>query len=186
MWKIIGDECLNLHLVYGVEFHSLVLMPNHFHILLTVPEHDLGIVMNVFMSTVTRLTHLISGRSGRLFGSRYFWSLIDNSRYFGHAYKYVYRNPVKASLCEKVDSYPFSTLQGSLGLKHLPFPLFHTKVGMELALPSIESHEQLDWLNRPFPKEAELLIQKGLRRTTFNKIIDRATREPVELLEQLI
>jgi putative transposase len=186
VWKIMGNECLNLHLVYDVEFHSLVVMPNHFHMILTVPEHDLGQVMNVFMSSVTRLSNLLSGRSGHLFGTRYYWSLINNSRYFGHAYKYVYRNPVRARICEQVEDYRFSTLQGSLGVRHLPFPLFYTRVAMELALPSVDSHEQLEWLNRPFPTEAEALIQKGLRRTVFDTIIDRSTREPISALAHLV
>jgi REP element-mobilizing transposase RayT len=186
MWKLIGDECLNLNLVYGVEFHALVLMPNHFHILLTAPEHDLGQVMNVFMSSVTRLSNLLSGRSGRLFGSRYHQSLINSSRYFGHAFKYVYRNPVRAKLCDKVEQYPYSTLHGQLGKSHLPFPLYFTKVGMELALPSSDCSAQLDWLNRPFPAEAETLIQTGLRRCTFESMIDRKTRRPIELLNGLI
>lgn len=185
MWNIIGNECLNLQLVYGVEFHSVVMMPNHFHMLLTVPEHDLGQVMNVFMSYVTRSSHLISGRSGRLFGSRYYWSLINSSRYFGHAYKYVYRNPVKGRLCDRVEEYPFSTLQGMLGETHLQFPLCFTKVAMELAFPSEDTFEQLDWLNRPFSKEVEALIQKGLRRKYFDTIMDRKTRRPLEILESL-
>jgi REP element-mobilizing transposase RayT len=186
MWKIIGDECLNIHLVYGVEFQSLVLMPNHFHMILTVPEHDLGIAMNVFMSAVTKLSNLLSGRSGRLFGSRYYWSLINSSRYFGHAYKYVYRNPVKANLSQSVETYPYSTLQGSLGLRHLPFPLYYTRVAMELSLPSEESDRQLEWLNKPFPKEAEALIQKGLRKRVFDQVLDLSTRKPVKLLEDLL
>jgi len=181
-----GNECLNLHLVYGVEFHSLVMMPNHFHIILTVPEHDLGQVMNVFMSSVTRLSNLLSGRSGHLFGSRYYWSLINSSRYFGHAYKYVYRNPVRALLCGRVEDYTFSTLHGSQGTSHLPFPLFYTRVAMELSMPSTESDAQLEWLNTPFPNEAEALIQKGLRKRVFDNLLDLSTRKPVKILDQLL
>jgi REP element-mobilizing transposase RayT len=186
MWKLIGNECLHLHLVYGVEFHALVLMPNHFHALMTTPEHDLGQVMNVFISSITRLSNLISGRSGHLFGCPYHRSLVNNSRYFGHAFKYVYRNPVRAKLCERVEHYPYSTLHGQLGKSHLPFPLYLTKVGMELGLPSIENFMMLDWLNRPFPNEAEALIQKGLRRRVFESMMDRKTRSPYELLESLL
>lgn len=185
MWKIIGNECLALSYVYGVEFHSLVMMPNHFHMLMTVPEHDLGQVMNVFISYITRTSNLFSGRIGHLFGRRYYWSLVDSSRYFGHVYKYVYRNPARAQLCEGVEDYPYSTVQGLLGTQHLPFPLHYTRVGMELALPSDEAAEQLVWLNRPFPNEVETLIRQGLRKRVFSRVIDRKTRKPVELLELL-
>jgi REP element-mobilizing transposase RayT len=146
-----GTECLNLALVYEVEFHALVLMPNHFHMLVTVPKHDLGKVMSVFMASVTRTANLLSGRSGHLFGGPYHWSLINSSRYYGHALKYVYRNPVRAKLCSAVEEHPYSTLQGLLGETHLPFRLHFTRAGMELALPSAEPSEQLEWLNKPFP-----------------------------------
>lgn len=144
LWQIIGDECLNLILVYEAEFHALVLMPNHFHLLLTVPKYDLGKVMSIF-----------------------------------------YRNPVRAKLCELVESYRFSTLQGLMGMAHLPFPLSFTRPGMDLILPPLESPEYLQWLNRPFPKEAEGLIQRGLRKKLFDVIIDRKTRRSFEPLNHL-
>jgi len=161
LWGIIGLECLNLSLVYETEIHALVLMPNHLHMLITVPDFDLGKVMNVFISSVTKTANLLSARSGHLFGGPYYWSLVNNSRYFGHVYKYVYRNPVRAKLCSRVEEYPFSTLSGLLGSSPLPFPLYFTKIGMEIAFPTAETHLHLNWLNKPFPKDAEVLIQKG-------------------------
>jgi len=145
-------------------------MPNHFHLILTVPEHDLGFVMNIFLRSVARKANLISGRSGHLFGGAHFRSLISGTRYFGHALKYVYRNPVKANLCQRVEEYPYSTAFGLLGNGHLPFPIFQTRVGMEIALPSVDIHGQLDWLNRPFPAEEEKMIKKGLKRNTFEEL----------------
>ena len=186
LWEIIGSEALFLNITYGVEFHAFVLMPNHFHILLTVPEHDLGIVMNEFMRSISRRINLISRRTGHVFGGPYYWSLIKNTRYFGHALKYVYRNPVRAKLCENVEDYRYSTLHGLLGSAHLPFPINFTRVGMEISLPATDNLQQLGWLNNPFPKEAETLIQRGLRRKLFEAIMDRKTRRPFELLNQLI
>jgi hypothetical protein len=57
---------------------------------------------------------------------------------------------------------------------------------MELSLPSEESDRQLEWLNKPFPKEAEALIQKGLRKRVFDQVLDLSTRKPVKLLEDLL
>jgi len=182
MWALLGSECLSLRLIYGVEIHALVLMPNHFHLLLTVPEHDLGIAMNVFISQVTRFSNIKSGRSGHLFGGPYYWSLINSSRYFGHVLKYIYRNPVRAKLCDKAEDYPFSTLAGLIGRAHLPFPVFYTRIGMEIGHPVDQSQKLLDWLNRPFPGEAEKLIRKGLRRPYFEKFKSKKERR---MLEQL-
>lgn len=179
MWEIMSDECLRAHVLYAVEFHALVLMPNHFHILLTVPERDLGVVMNELMKSVSRSTNLLSGRSGHLFGGPYHWSLIGNTRYFRHALKYIYRNPVRAKLCSRVESYPYSTLWGLIGLGKLPFPIFLTRIGMEISLPFLDGQRQLDWLNTPFPIEMEKLIQKGLRKKLFDEARDRETRVSV-------
>jgi putative transposase len=185
-WDVIGDRCLFLKMVYGVEFQAVVLMPNHLHIILTVPEFDLGFVMNELLKSISRTSNLLTGRTGHLFGGPYHWSLINSSRYFGHALKYVYRNPVKAGLCQKVEDYPFSTLQGLLGQTHLRFPLYYTRVGMESALPAIEPLLQLDWLNTPVPAEADALIQKGLRRKVFDSILDRVKRKETSVLDALV
>src|SRR5690606_20442105 len=107
---------------------AVVLMPNHFHMILTVPMHDLGVVMNRLMTSVSRRANLFSGRTGHLFGGPYFWSLIASFRYYGHALKYVYRNPVKGGLCERVERYPFGSLHGLLGYSHLPFPIHLTRI----------------------------------------------------------
>lgn len=185
-WAVLTAECLVLTLVYDVEIHALLVMPNHIHMLVTTPEHDLGIVMNLLMSTVTRTINLISGRSGHLFGGPYHWSLIGDSRYFGHALKYVYRNPVRAKLCENVEDYSYSTLHGILGSSKLPFPIHFTRTGMEISLPVFEHATFLRWLNKPFPTESEDRIRMGLRGRLFQSLIDRKTRKPFESLNHLL
>lgn len=182
LWEIMRSEGLIISILYGAEIHALVLMPNHFHMLLTVPEQDLGIVMNSFICSITRLSNLHSGRSGHLFGGPYYRALIQSTRYFGHALKYVYRNPVRAKLCERVENYPYSSLHGLLGFSHLPFPIYFTRKGLELGLPFIQPDQQLSWLNTPFSSEAEALIRKGLRRQIFETVVDRKTRMPSKLL----
>ena len=156
-------------------------MPNHFHMIATVPQEDLGVVMKSFMTNIAKNSNCISGRSGHLFGGPYFWSLIQSSRYFGHALKYVYRNPVRAKLCDRTESHPFSTLPGIVGDSHLPFPIHFTRSLFEAGLPLESSTDFLTWLNTPFPVEAEKLIKIGLRRKIFEKIIDREKRRPDQL-----
>jgi putative transposase len=186
MWEIVCNEAFFLSLIYQAEIHALVLMPNHFHLLITVPEHDLGKIMNEFMKSISRTANLVSGRSGHLFGGSYFWSLIKGTRYFGHALKYVYRNPVKAGLCERVEDYPYGSLYGLIGLGSLPFPLFYTRMGMEMGLPMDSVQEFLDWLNRPFPKDADALIRRGLNKRVFESIKTLHTRKTAQILEVVI
>ena len=132
VWSIVTNELLLISVLYKIEIQALVLMPNHLHLILTVPEQDLGKIMNLFMSDVTREMNRRTGRTGHAFGGPYFWSIITSTRYYGHALKYVYRNPVRGKLCDQVEEYEFSTVQGLLGLKHLSFPLHYTRAGLEL------------------------------------------------------
>jgi putative transposase len=186
MWNFLGTECLTARLKFGVQFHAVVLMPNHFHMLLTVPESDLGVIMNGVMSNLTKTVNRSAGKSGHAFGGPYKPSLINNSRYYGHAFKYVYRNPVRAKLCGSVEQYPFSTLNGLLGNSRLLFPISHPRPELSLCLPAVEPIDLLEWLNTPFSKESENLIQAGLRKRVFDKILCSKKRIEPEELQRLI
>ncbi len=187
VWEITTSELLLLTLTYQIEIHSFVLMPNHFHLLITVPKEDLGKVMNLFMVAVTKRVNALSGRSGRIFGGPYYWSIITSTRYYGHAFKYIYRNPVKARLCNQVEGYEFSTLHGLIGLSSLRFPITFTRVGMEINLPENEDLTGwLEWLNRPFPQEAEIQLQKALKKRQLRDPETRNIRHARDQLDQFL
>lgn len=187
-WTLFENELFFLSLIYGLQIHASVLMPNHIHLLATPsdPNFDLGKAMNLLMSNVTRRSNALCNRSGHLFGGPYHWSIIQSSRYFGHALKYVYRNPVKGKLCHLVEEYPFSTLQYLYGNRAPRHPLYPTQMGLELHLPLALSDGWLAWLNRPFPNETEKLIQTGLSKKYFEQQMSRTSRKPLSDLEQLL
>ncbi|MCM2277103.1 MAG: hypothetical protein NDJ89_03420 [Oligoflexia bacterium] len=185
MWRISASESGLVTVLYGARIHAFVMMPNHFHMLVSTPDEDLGVVMNFFMSSVTRIANSAAGRSGHIFGGPYFRTLIQSSLYFAHALKYVYRNPVRAQLCNRVEDYAFSTLHGLLGQSHLPFPVFMTETLLDVGLPSEEPGSWLEWLNRPSPVEADEFIKKALRKKSLEKILDRRTRRPPDCLQTL-
>jgi putative transposase len=164
-WKVCTEELYLLELMYQSKVHAFVLMPNHIHLLITAPESDLGVLMRVFLSAITRRANFSVGRTGRIFGSRYFWTIITSTRYYGNVLKYVYRNPVKANLCTCVSEYEFSTASGIFGRHSLPLPIHHTQIGLEVNLPDSHYPELWkEWLNQPFAEELEIRIQKSLRR----------------------
>ena len=167
VWDIFSDSCLDATFVHGVEIHALVVMPNHFHLLISTPQSDLGVVMERFMASATKTMNRISGRSGRVFGGPYHWSLIDSTLYFANALKYVYRNPVRAGLCRDAEAYSFSTLSGLRGNGRLPFPLYFP-FGLcgFLGIPD-DPTGLVQWLNRTWSAEREAVIREGLKRTTF-------------------
>ena len=168
VWSVLGHHCLEISILFKTQIHALVLMPNHIHLLLSTPEEDLGVVMNYFMSSVTRTLNAKSGRTGRLFGARYYRSLIDSGLYFAHALKYVYRNPVKAGLCLRVEEYPFSTLSGVLGSQRLRFPLYFPFQKTHFIWISQNIDQQLNWLNKDIREDHQIAIKKALRKVNFS------------------
>ena len=182
VWQLTTQELYRISLLYGIETHAFVLMSNHFHLLVTTPSDDLGKVMQDFSASVTRTFNRVSGRSGHLFGGRYKWSQIRSPLYYATALKYVYRNPVRAGIVDKVESYPFSTLSGLLGNSHLPVPLHYPRPdNQELSFVPRESDDFVDWFNQPFSKEIQEALDKGFRRKLFELPRDRKTGKVLEL-----
>ncbi len=68
-----------------------------------------------------------------------------------NVYKYLYRNPVEAGLCKRVQDYKYSTLYGIMGESRLIIPIEEDSI-MSLE----ELNEILIWLNtEPSEKNKE-------------------------------
>ena len=167
VWEVFCEKLLEVSELYSAKTHAFVLMPNHFHLIMTTPREDLGIVMQKFMSSVTRTLNRMTGRSGRVFGGKYHRALIQDLNYFDIATKYLYRNPAKAKLVQKVEWYPYSTLNAVNGTNKLKFNL-EPAYDFNSLIPSHSKWtEYLSWLNEPFKSEFDEKIRKNLRRKTF-------------------
>jgi putative transposase len=166
VWQIILLELNVIVQKFGCKVHAFVLMPNHFHLLITTEVEDLGVVMQNFMISITKKINRVSMRTGRVFGARYHWSLIDNDHYYDCALKYVYRNPVKAGLTQLVEEYEFSTI-GSLFDKRRELIPLSPLYGFVEITPHGGFETYLKWLNEPFPNEQNEAIQKAFQKTKF-------------------
>ena len=186
VWQVLTWQCYEMSVIYGARIHAFVLMPNHFHFLVSVPEYDLGQVMQQFMRSGTKTLNRISGRSGHVFGGRYHWTVVNSSVYFAHVLKYVYRNPVRAGLCNQVENFEYSTLQGLFGIGPLPFPLYYPFEQRGFDLISNDYQEMQSWLNVPFRTEHERAIRQALRRTQFEPSKAGWKRAPSELKSRLL
>ena len=165
-WLIISNELKEIVERYECRLHAFVLMPNHFHLLISTPKDDLGIVMQSFLLKITKKINSKTGRTGRVFGSKYHWSLIDNEQYYDCVLKYIYRNPVKARLSESVEQYPYSTLAHVLEMAKYVFPI-DPVIGHQGNIPNNNSLHFLHWLNVPFALEQSNAIKKGFQKTRF-------------------
>jgi REP element-mobilizing transposase RayT len=164
---------------YQLNIHSFVLMSNHFHLILSTPERNLGPAMKNFMSKTSRRIARKSDRINHIFGARYKWSILNNSKSLAYVYKYVYRNPVRAGLAQTVEGYPYSSI-------------CHLRLSETISLPLVENLDwsflpftqeaRLSWLNAPSPKEEEL-IRLALKRSTFAFSRDKKVQLKIPKLE---
>ncbi len=168
-WKLFDFYLSEIASLFGAKIHAFVLMPNHFHLLISTPQHDLGIVMKYFIQSVTKTMNSKTGRSGRVFGAKYHWSLIDSEKYYDCALRYVYQNPLKSSLSKTVEDYPYTTIRAAIGTQNLRFQL-SPHVGSSTLVPNGQTKEYLDWLNQPITREQHESIRKGLQKTTFDPL----------------
>jgi REP element-mobilizing transposase RayT len=182
VWKIINQELAEIVEVFGCKIHAFILMPNHFHLLITTPNEDLGEVMQIFIQSITKKLNSNSRRIGRVFGARYHWSLIDHDQYYDCALKYVYRNPVKAKIIDRVEDYPYSTLKNILNQNHSQFPMHPPEGHLDL-VPNQDIQKFITWLNKPFIGEQDLVIKNALCKTVFSPK-KTGWKNKLEILEQ--
>lgn len=180
VWRIFSDYLHFISHAYNIQIHSFVLMSNHFHMLIVTPNSNVDEAMNYLMREVSRAIGKEAGRINQIFGGPYHWTLIKNSLYYQHAYKYIYRNPVHAGICEKVEEYPFSSLRGLLGIQHLIVPVVDN---MNLIQ---DTDRQLNWLNRVYSDENRLAIKTALKHREFSFPRDPHTGNESELEKTLV
>lgn len=162
VWGIMQNHLFALHHFFGAQIHLFVLMPNHFHMIIHWLENNMAEGMHYFMGQTSRTLSRQSGRINQTYGARYHSSRIDKLHYYYLAYKYVYRNPVKAGLSHQVQDYPYSTLPGLIGERKIHIPLQDD----ELLFSDVEG--TMKWLNTAPKKEDQLAVKNALRRRVFH------------------
>lgn len=161
VWNIFSIYLYFICVAYKVQIHSFVLMSNHFHMLVSTPEANIDQAMNYLLREVSRRIGEKTKRINQIFGGPYHWTLIKNSTHYSHAYKYVYRNPVHAGLCSKVEEYKYSSLHGLLGLCYLNIPAIDN---LNLIY---DTTKVLKWLNEEYSEENRESIRKALSHREF-------------------
>jgi hypothetical protein len=168
-------------MLHGIVVHAFVLMPNHFHLIVTAAGAPLPKAMQFFMIEATRRIHRKTGKCGHLFQGPHHRSLIQDPAYYRHALKYVLRNPVKAGLSARAEDWSFSSLQFVLGKARPHFSISPPLLPLDIAIDEVVENRTLEWINKDYrKKETEERIRCGLRKCIFTSLRDRKTREPFE------
>lgn len=158
LWEIF-IECLGeIREKFECCNHAFVLMSNHYHLLISTPRANLDLAMQHLQREVARKANRKVARTNHFFGSRYKWTLVVGEEYYWNSVKYVFRNPVRAGLCKRVEQYQFSSL--NCGQSQWLMTDFFRDRSKPVELDR-------DWLNEPFLKEKEIAISKALRRSEF-------------------
>ncbi|PIK14729.1 transposase [Halobacteriovorax sp. JY17] len=170
VWKITQialDKCCQK---VPVDVHAFVLMNNHYHMILSTPSSDLDLFMRHFNRMISDMISRRTGVINRKFGGPYRWTIIDNRKYAFNVFRYVYRNPVRAGLCKRVEDYPFSSLNDDRDFSYTTF--------------LDEQRESLiNFFNKNAREERVEDIRNALRKTYFKPALDKNTLRPKKILE---
>ncbi|MCX8522250.1 MAG: transposase [Rhodoferax sp.] len=113
----------------AVEVHAYVLMPNHFHLLLTPrTEPALPQLLQTIGRRYVRYFNSAAQRSGTLWDGRYRSTILQAERYLLPCMASIDLNPVRAALCHEASDYPWSSHLHYIGRQPekwlTPHPLF--------------------------------------------------------------
>ncbi|XGC81379.1 transposase [Bdellovibrio bacteriovorus] len=165
-----------VNMAFNLRIHAFVLMNNHFHLIVRTPDANLSEAMRYFMRETSREITFLSGRINQTYGSRFHRSLLSTPLYYLHAYKYLYRNPVTAGICEKVQEYPFSSMQGLLGNCWLDVPVTEDDNWANLS----NREQTLTWLNQAPSPELMEEVRKALKHPEFKLPIKKKKKSLLE------
>ena len=106
---------------FGHRVFAFCLMTNHIHLALQVGEVSLSRIMQNLTFRYTRWVNWRLKRSGHLFQGRYKSVLVDEDSYLLELVAYIHLNPVRASMVEVPESYPWSSYKAYLGKELIPW-----------------------------------------------------------------
>jgi putative transposase len=106
LWSTLKDGAER----FGCAIHAYVLMPNHFHLLLTPTRPDgIGKLMQYTGRYYVQHANQRYGRTGTLWDGRYRATLLDPQHYLLAVSRYIELNPVRAELVKTPADYEWSS-----------------------------------------------------------------------------
>lgn len=173
VWEIFCEELTRTSKEHNLLIHSFVLMSNHFHLIASTPRSNISQCMHQFMTRSSRRLTKEGNRINQTFSGRHFKCILQLPNYYLNAYKYNYRNPVSAGICDLVEKYPYSTLRGLMKVSDLMIPL------CEDAKLLSDPKETLAWLNTdPDPLKLEG-VKYGLKHQFFKSKKNTKDNKPL-------
>jgi len=103
----------------GWQVHAVILMNNHFHLVVETPRANLSVGMHWLLARYTQQFNQLHGVCGHLFAGRYKALLVDGRKgsYLRRVCDYVHLNPARAEILRSeapLESYRWSSYPGYL------------------------------------------------------------------------
>ncbi|MSR87276.1 hypothetical protein EXS70_03845 [Candidatus Peribacteria bacterium] len=110
--RIAVETLFSIQDFYPFFLHGFVIMPDHCHLLMRVPEGgSISKIIGVYKRAVT----FNIGR-GPIWQSRFYVKIPTNP---GRVLHYIHQNPVAAGLCTRPEEYPWSSASGKWDVHQL-------------------------------------------------------------------
>lgn len=182
VWKLFLNSLALAQEKYPAKIGPFILMSNHYHLLILTPNSNLDQFMYELNKNFSLKLRTESLMVNRMFGGRYKGCLIKNQNYLWNTWKYIFQNPIRANITDKVEDYPFGSLK--IETQSIPCPescgldvfidgeIKSRKIKIasnHLIFSSIFpiTNESLDYLNRPIPQTKISELRKALKKTTW-------------------
>ena len=94
---------------FSLLVHAYCLMPNHYHLLVSTPEANLGRAMRHVNGVYTQRYNRLKRIDGPLFRGRYKAILVDKDNYLLQVSRYIHRNPCEAGIVADISDYVWSS-----------------------------------------------------------------------------
>lgn len=167
LWQLIIEKSKHISNNFDAEILAFVLMSNHYHMILKTPRSNIDKIMEYFQREIAKKSNFTTSRINHFFGGPYRWSIINSQQYFYSVVKYVYQNPLRAGLVQKVEDYKFSTVRQFV-FSNTPFPSFPlAKEQNNLFFEQYhwDQDKILDWLNSQYSSFENKTIKLSLKKT---------------------
>ncbi|HHT0595078.1 TPA: REP-associated tyrosine transposase [Legionella anisa] len=109
---------------YPFIIDGIVILPDHFHLLITLPEHDgnyslrLRLIKSSFSKQIAPNEYITPVRKKKgergIWQRRYWEHLIRDEKDYEHHLNYIYYNPVKHGYVKKPSAWPYSSIHRSI------------------------------------------------------------------------
>jgi putative transposase len=180
VWAIFDQEIQEIQKNWGACIHAFVLMANHYHLVISASgSFNLGQIMNTLQTRVSKRINFHRKSINHVFGGQYRASLIVASTDFLRVLRYVYQNPVKASIVPRVEQYKFSTIDSISKLPNavrgFPVTFLNTPVFDE-ANRNLKEQTLLKFLNEKEPDLIYEQFRKAIARTELKIAPVRSSR----------